>query len=342
MAANTRSAPAGQAAYLASQHAVPFHDAILASLRRIDGDKLDTLQFQLVLLRMFENGGRCAEADALTAAVEPRMLAEADPATATPTASTMMFRNRVLLDALVLVIGWFAGRREKVRVHVAACSTGEEAYSLAIALHDAGLLGQCELHASDVDAGLVLRARSGVLDAKAIQSVPPGVLERHFERQPNGDFGLARHIIEQIAFAQDDLLDERSHVAPFDVLVANNVLVHFPANEKARMLAGMSGRIVTDGVLCIGGGRQDSLEHQFAVLGLVPILSRSAEAFDAWHIQRQAWYVSPRPYWALPPARLTAATPWKHAALFARSIETSEALERMLAAEQPAPEATKG
>jgi hypothetical protein len=333
LAAYTRSGPAGLAAYLGSQHAVPFHDAILASLRRIGGDDLDTLQFELTLLRMFESGGRCAAADELTASVEPRMVAEGDPATATPTASTMMFRNRFLLDALVLVIGWLAGQRERVCVHVAACSTGEEAYSLAIALHDAGLLERCDLHASDVDSGLVRRALSGLLDVKATQSMPPGMLERHFERQPDGHFRLAHHIIDRIAFSREDLLDERFDGSPCDVLVANNVLVHFPPDERARMLACMSGRVATDGVLCIGGGRQDSLEHQLAVLGLVPILNGSADIFDAWHIQRNAWYVNPRPYWALPPARLTAATPWKHAALFARGIETAEAVERLLTAE---------
>lgn len=331
LARYARNSPAGLASCLASERTPLFQNAILASLRRIRGDELDPLPFELVMLRMFEAAGRIGDADELFASIEPRITVEDDPVVPSPTASTMMFRNPPLLEALVGTINWFAERRGRVRVHVAACSSGEEAYSLALALQQAGLLECCDLEASDVDPGLVRRARMGVIDAKLAQALPAKMLEQHFERQDDGRFRLASEILERISFSQQDLLSEPVDSARYDVFVANNVLVHFPDKAKIRMLACMAGRVVADGVLCIGGGRQDALEDQIAALGLVPIEARGAVAFDAWRIQRHAWYVNPRPYWALPAARHTATTPWKHAALFARCPETAAALEQVVA-----------
>lgn len=330
LSAYARNAPAALSTYLASQHGLAFQDRLRVALDRLRATGVETVPFELAMLRALEQEGRHAEVDRLHSALAGRLAIEADPSEASPTPSTLMFRNQPLLDALVGAVGWFATHRGRVRVHVAACSSGEEAYSLAVALHRAGLLDRCDLSASDVDSELVRRARSGVVDKKSLQSVPEDALEL-FEPRGDGRFMLSQSILKRIEFSLHDLLREPDGGVEYDVFIANNVLVHFPCEARRCMVEHIVSQVAADGLICLGGGRQDDLEGEIQTLGLVPLVAGSATIFDAWQIQRNGWYMNPRPYWALPPARLTADCPWKHATLFARSRETAAALEGLSA-----------
>ena len=330
LSAYARSAPAALSTYLASQHGLPFQGRLRGALDRLRAKGMETVPFELAMLRALEQQGRHAEVDRLHSVLEGRLAIEADPSEPSPTPSTMMFRNRPLLDALVGAVGWFATRRGRVRVHVAACSSGEEAYSLAVALHRAGLLDRCDVSASDVESELVRRARSGVVDKKSLQSVPEDALEL-FEPRSDGRFMLSPSILGRIEFSLHDLLREPDEGIEYDIFIANNVLVHFPCEARRRMVKYIASQVAADGLICLGGGRQDDLEGEIQALGLAPVVAGSTTIFDAWQIQRNGWYMNPRPYWALPPARLTADCPWKHATLFARSRETAAALEALSA-----------
>lgn len=326
----------GLKAYLVNMPASPHSQSLWEVARRTSVPGWDPVQAELARVEALENSGHPLEADRVRAAIEAGLSFEASPKRATPTPSTLMFRNRPLLDCLVAVVAWFIERNGKASVHVGACSTGEEAYSLALLLADAGLIDRCEFTASDVDAALVMRARKGVLEAKVANAIPAALLESSFHRQADGRLRLDATILERIAFSTIDLsqpprVDER-----YDLLVANNVLVHFPVEEANSMLRAMVGRVQPQGVLCIGGARQDGLQQTIELSGLVPVETHADAVFEGWHLQRHAWYVNPRPYWALPPARLTAAEPWRHAALFARSAGTAHAVETRLAEIMPA------
>ena len=326
-----RADGAGMAGYIAGLRGAESLMRVFDSLRRCEAGGQDTLALQLRVLGALEALGHHAQADRLEAELAGRIESEGALDAPSPTASTVMFRNPPLLAALVATIGWLASRRAPVKVHVAACSTGEEAYSLALALEGAGLLDRCQLSASDVDQQLVRRARTGVIDKAAFLAVPEAMQAR-FEPRRDGRYALARELLSRIAFSVRDLLRPAGLGTGYDLLVANNVLVHFPAGERQRMLAAATAAVADDGVLCVGGGRHDDLERTMAELALVPIVAGSAEIFDAWRIQRGAWYASPRRYWALPPARATADAPWKHAALLARDPDTAGALAPVVAA----------
>ena len=97
----------------------------------------------------------------------------------------MMYRNLLLLHQLVETIAWMAedsGRT--VSVHVAACSSGEEPYSLAMALIEAGLDAQCRLCASDVSRPLVEKAKRALIHRKSLANVPDDLVERYLRPGP--------------------------------------------------------------------------------------------------------------------------------------------------------------
>lgn len=331
-----RSDGKGLRAYLVGMPESARSQAIWEIARRTSVAEWDPVQAELARVEALENSGNPVEADRLRAAIEPALSFEASPKEATPTPSTLMFRNRALLECLVAAAAWFIERNGTASVHVGACSTGEEAYSLALLLADAGLIDRCELTASDVDPALVRRARKGVLEAKVANAIPGALLERCFRRQADGRLRLDAAILDRIAFSTIDLTQPSRTAARYDILVANNVLVHFPGEGANGMLQAMVGRVQPQGLLCIGGGRQDDLQKTIELSGLVPVTTHADAVFEGWRLQRHAWYVNPRPYWALPPARLTAAEPWRHAALFARSAGTAHAVETRLAEIRPA------
>lgn len=307
-------------------------DALMDAIRRLVLPGLDPLEIALSRIEIMENAGRWEEADHAIAAIEPSLTIESAPTHATPTTSTLMFRNTLLLETLVCAAEWFIARNGNVSIHVGACSTGEEVYSLAILLADRGLIDRCTISASDVDPVSVRRAITGVIESKARSAIPETLFQTYFELGKDGRPKLRRETLQRLSFSVADLSKQAPPGVQYDLLIANNMLVHFPVDAASVMLGRVVKRVQPNGVLCIGGARQDGLEETIGNTGLVAVTVHADAIFDGWRLQRHAWYINPRRYWALPPARHTAAEPWRHSALFARSEHTARALDAELRA----------
>ncbi|WP_417471469.1 CheR family methyltransferase [Luteimonas mephitis] len=303
--------------------------AVTELLERLDGLHVpgwDSVGIQLRRIAKMEAAGRHVDADRAQARVESVIVAEHAPRVASPTASTLMFRNLPLLSALVAIVSWYVERRGRAHIHVAACSTGEEVYSLALLLDKAGLLDACEVLASDFDPVLVRQASLGVVESGSVTDIAPDLLEAYFTRRADGCYHLDPGLLSRITFRVHDLRSIPDDELRHDMVIADNLLVHYPETEAAGMLASISDHVVADGVICIGGGLAPGLGASVEALGLVPIHEGSEAVHEAWRTQRRAWYINPRPYWALPPARQMNAQPWRRVALFARSEATAAAL----------------
>ena len=129
---------------------------------------------------------------------------------------------------------------EPVRVWVAGCSTGEEAYSIAMLLDE--YLERHNLHcgvkifATDIDQGAVEAARKGTYPQRALQSVSPERLERHF-RCTSRECTVLPRLRERIVFVHHNLLQD----PPFlhmDLVLCRNLLIYFtpPLQDKALTL----------------------------------------------------------------------------------------------------------
>lgn len=317
------------AAWLSGHEDDDLATELLDRLERSQAPGWSSVAVQLARIARMEAAGRHDEADRAHARIESAIAVERVPQLASPTASTLMFRNPPLLSALVVVARWYVERSGKARIHVAACSTGEEAYSLALLLDKAGILDACEIMASDFDPALVRRARTGVVDARSMEATAPDLLEKYFTRQADGRYRLDGGLLSKIAFHVRDLRD--APAIQHDLVIADNVLVHYPEEEAARMLTSISAHAAADGVLCLGGGLAPGLGARVKALGWVPLLQGSETIHEAWRTQRKAWYLNPRPYWALPPARMLDAQPLRRTTLFARSEAMAAALGPLVA-----------
>jgi two-component system CheB/CheR fusion protein len=145
---------------------------------------------------------------------------------------------------------------EAVRVWVAGCGAGAEAYTVAMICEEARRAARSDallkIFATDQDAAAIALARSGVYGAEAVADVPPGLLAGHFSAERHGH-RIRPAIRDRITFSMHD----PAHDAPFariDVLVCRTLLPVLPAEARARALAAFHYALRGDGVLVTGTG----------------------------------------------------------------------------------------
>ncbi|MEX2614959.1 MAG: chemotaxis protein CheB [Alphaproteobacteria bacterium] len=181
---------------------------------------------------------------------------------------TAFFRNheawKELDNAVIEPLVRAAGGGEAMRVWVPACSTGEEAYSIAMLLLDrAEAMGkQIDLHvfATDAAAHVLTRARTGLFAASVAEEMPPERLARHFDKRD--DYYQARKPLrEAIVFAPQKLL----HDPPFsrmDLVSCRNMLIYLEPEMQRKVIALLHFSLRENGYLFLGtaetpGERED-------------------------------------------------------------------------------------
>jgi two-component system CheB/CheR fusion protein len=101
------------------------------------------------------------------------------------------------------------GPNDPIRVWSAGCASGQEAYTLAMLLAEG--LGpddfrqRVKIYATDVDEDALTEARAASYDAKAVESVPPDMLERYFENV-NGRYVIHKDLRRAVIFGRNDLV----------------------------------------------------------------------------------------------------------------------------------------
>ena len=145
------------------------------------------------------------------------------------------------------------------RIWSAGCSTGEEPYTIAMALADAlGATSAWTLRilASDINTDALTHAAAGTYGLDDIGQIPRAVLTRHFLRGVGPNAGLVRlrpALRDLVTFRRINLLEERWPIqAPFDVIFCRNVLIYFNRPTQQRVLARLVGFLKIGGVLVLG------------------------------------------------------------------------------------------
>ena len=141
-----------------------------------------------------------------------------------------------------------------LRVWSAGCSTGEEAYSLAIVIleylraHPAGV--GLEVFATDISREACRVARRGIYDRRKLDRIPAPIRDRYFESVPEGVrvASEARHVV---LFSVHDLFQPPRH-ADLDIVVCRNVLIHFDHVVRDEVLERFHGALGRGGALVLG------------------------------------------------------------------------------------------
>ena len=143
-----------------------------------------------------------------------------------------------------------------LRIWSAACSTGQEPYSIAMTLKDHfPILGgwKVEIVATDISPSVLERAREGLYSTfEAQRGMPIQMLIRHFD-QIDQHWRVKPELRHHITFRQMNLLEDFSQLGTFDIVLCRNVLIYFDQPTKTRILQGIAKRIAPDGALLLGG-----------------------------------------------------------------------------------------
>ncbi|HKJ76216.1 MAG TPA: CheR family methyltransferase, partial [Gammaproteobacteria bacterium] len=127
---------------------------------------------------------------------------------------------------------------DEIRIWVAGCASGEEAYSVAIQLDRVlgGRRGEfrVQVFGTDLDGDAIVRARKGIYPAISLEELDPGIVDRYFIRAENA-FQVSKEVREMVVFARHNLVKD----PPFsrvDLVSCRNVLIYFQNSLQRRVL----------------------------------------------------------------------------------------------------------
>jgi chemotaxis protein methyltransferase WspC len=179
---------------------------------------------------------------------------------------TWFFRDREAFAALAgpVVRSWSTER--VLRLLSVPCSTGEEPYSIAMALLDAGLApARFHIDAVDVSERALAKARRAVFGRSSFRGESLAFRDRYFDEDGNG-WRLAPHVCAQVTFQQSNLLDAAflRDAEPYDVIFCRNLLIYFDRPTQDRATAVLARLLAPDGFLFVGPSETGLLlAHQF-------------------------------------------------------------------------------
>lgn len=152
------------------------------------------------------------------------------------------------------VLPGLAADKSRLRVWSAACSTGEEPYTLAMILADQGLLHSTYLLATDIDEGALSKAAKGLYLERSLKDVPAAVSQRYF-RQDGMMFRFDEKLQKHVTFKKQNLLAD-SFEQGFDLIVCRNVMIYFTEEAKNSLYHKFSRALRPGGILFVGSTEQ--------------------------------------------------------------------------------------
>lgn len=159
-----------------------------------------------------------------------------------------------LRDEILPALGAEA-RMRTLRLHSAGCGTGEEAWTLAMLLEEAGLPGT--VAASDIDAGALEAAQAGVYAPEALTELPAPLAARYLEpavaaRSPR--FRIVDRLRDRVHFVPRDLTAPAAGAPAegFDLVCCRNVLIYLLPAVQAEVLRGLMHEMRPGSHLCLG------------------------------------------------------------------------------------------
>ncbi len=170
---------------------------------------------------------------------------------------TNFFRDRTAFDALErLVPAIVAGKGpdDEIRVWIAACATGEEAYSIAMILAehtwDAPGAPRVQIFATDIDAEAIATARDGIYTVNDAADVSPERLARFFVETPGG-YQVRKELRAQVLFAHHNLIKDPpfSHLA---LISCRNLLIYLNRTVQRRVMEILHFALEPGGLLFLG------------------------------------------------------------------------------------------
>ncbi|MGP1488687.1 MAG: CheR family methyltransferase [Peptoanaerobacter stomatis] len=161
----------------------------------------------------------------------------------------------------------FLSKSKDIKVWSAACSTGEEPYTITMILSTLLPLNKITVYATDIDDGAMAKAKAGVYIASSLKNVPTELKNKYFKKNDDGKFEISNEIKSRVQFKKHNLLKD-PYIDKCDLIVCRNVMIYFTDDAKNEIYQKFSNSLKPDGVLFVGSTEQIISPQQFDLKSL--------------------------------------------------------------------------
>lgn len=143
---------------------------------------------------------------------------------------------------------------KNLKIWSAACSTGDEPYSLVMALSRHIPLNQIKIIATDIDKQVIAQAKNGIYAEKSLIGVPKDLKAKYFTKVGNS-YQISNEIKSRVEFKEQNLLKD-AYPTRCNFIICRNVLIYFTEEAKAELYQKFADALVDGGVFFIGSTEQ--------------------------------------------------------------------------------------
>jgi len=169
---------------------------------------------------------------------------------------TSFFRERHHFDHLESELKDLASRgAQSARIWSAGCSTGQEPYSIAISVLNAGrneLIPDTTITATDIDTSVLQTAKTGSYSGDDFEALPQMAKQYFQPSDTDGFFEASNQSKKIIEFKQANLMEDWPNPGTFDIIFCRNVMIYFDAETKKKLIRRFTESLRPKGVLYLG------------------------------------------------------------------------------------------
>ncbi len=163
-------------------------------------------------------------------------------------------------------IPFLLSKNKSLKIWSSACSTGEEPYSLVMALSKFLPLSAIKIFATDIDRNIIEKAKAGIYNSKSLDNLPAEYINDFFTKE-EGFYKIKDKIKRCVRFSQLNLLKDNYPLA-CDLIICRNVLIYFTEEAKSQIYSKFNRSLKPHGILFVGSTEQIILPAQYNFVSL--------------------------------------------------------------------------
>ena len=144
---------------------------------------------------------------------------------------------------------------KRLKIWSAACSTGDEPYSLAMVLGNLVPLEQVKIIATDIDKQVLEKAKLGLYNEKSLKGLPKQYIDKYFTKVNDRTYQISDKIKKCVDFKEHNLLKD-PYPTNCDIIVCRNVLIYFTEEAKEEVYKKFNASLKKDAYLFVGSTEQ--------------------------------------------------------------------------------------
>lgn len=152
--------------------------------------------------------------------------------------------------------------KKNFKIWSAACSTGEEPYSIAMLMTNFIDLDKITILATDIDETVLDKAKKGIYNIENIKKVPKHFVDKYFIKYDEKSMQIKAEIRNKINFQKHDLLNDK-YPENIDLLICRNVMIYFNDVAKDRIYKKFYDSLNNDGIFFVGSTEQIILPYRY-------------------------------------------------------------------------------